>query len=215
MRSALVIAALLAATAHAGPLADAIKREATDKVTSDVLPSPTSEMLERALRLYDRMRFAEALPALRKVLDKESGETEFNRQRATFFVGKTLFNLKRYREALTTFDSIAERGEPHPYCRKTMVWLFALSRYMEPGPHSPVAAAMARYPDGFLLDMVVPDDEANTKVLREEVRDELLYGIGLWCRAHGQAPRADKLWAAIAPKSPWAAKAKALQPASK
>ncbi|MEO8701626.1 MAG: hypothetical protein ABI867_16390, partial [Kofleriaceae bacterium] len=56
-----------------------------------VAATPPSKTLERAIKLYDKEDFFSASIELKKVLDGESQDDAKNKQRAEFFMGKTLF----------------------------------------------------------------------------------------------------------------------------
>ena len=53
-----------------------------------------SKTLERALKLYDAEDYPMSSIELNKVVEGQSGDDEGNKQRAEFFMGKALFNLK-------------------------------------------------------------------------------------------------------------------------
>jgi hypothetical protein len=86
-------------------------------------PSPT---LTRALKLYDAQDFLNAEVEFTKVLAGESGDDTVNKQRAEFFDGKALFNLRYYVPALARFNAIAQAGPTHVYYDKALQWLAAL-----------------------------------------------------------------------------------------
>lgn len=92
--------------------------------------APPSKTLERALKLYDTEDYYMASIELNKVVEGQSGDDEGNKQRAEFFMGKTLFNLKYYSASLSYFNKIVDRGQSHRYYQKTLQWLASLSRYL-------------------------------------------------------------------------------------
>ncbi len=67
---------------------------------------------------------------LNKVIEGQSGDDEANKQRAEFFMGKALFNLKYYSASLFYFDRIVQKGPAHRYYQKTLQWLASLSRFL-------------------------------------------------------------------------------------
>src|SRR6476620_6104089 len=69
---------------------------------------PPSKVLERALKLYDAEDYTNASIELNKVIEGQSGDDEANKQRAEFFMGKTLFNMKYYSASLSYFDKITQ-----------------------------------------------------------------------------------------------------------
>ena len=55
-----------------------------------------SKVLERAFKLYDGEDFYSASIELNKVIEGESGDSEPNKQKAEFWMGKALYNIKFY-----------------------------------------------------------------------------------------------------------------------
>jgi hypothetical protein len=97
----------------------------------NVQSGPPSKTLERAITLYDKKKdFFSASIELKKVLDGESGDDAKNKQRAEFFMGKTLYQLGFYAGALAYFDKIVQAGDAHTYHGPTLKWLAALSRVL-------------------------------------------------------------------------------------
>ncbi|HND12978.1 MAG TPA: hypothetical protein PLY80_21205, partial [Pseudomonadota bacterium] len=92
--------------------------------------APPSKTLERALKLYDSEDYYMASIELNKVVEGQSGDDEGNKQRAEFFMGKTLFNLKYYSASLSYFNKIVDKGQSHRYYQKTLQWLASLSRFL-------------------------------------------------------------------------------------
>src|SRR5262245_46693750 len=88
-------------------------------------PSP---VLERALKLYDSDELYSASIELFKVVEGESGDSEANKQKAEFWMGKTLYKLTYYAAALTYFDRIVQKGPSHAHYNETLKWLASLSR---------------------------------------------------------------------------------------
>src|SRR5437588_11467919 len=91
---------------------------------------PPSKVLERALKLYDAEDYSNASIELNKVIEGQSGDDEANKQRAEFFMGKTLFNMKYYSASLSYFDRIVQKGPNHRYYQKTLQWLASQSRFL-------------------------------------------------------------------------------------
>jgi TolA-binding protein len=76
--------------------------------------APPSKTLERALKLYDSEDYYMSSIELNKVVEGQSGDDEGNKQRAEFFMGKTLFNLKFYSASLSYFNKIVDKGPVAP-----------------------------------------------------------------------------------------------------
>src|SRR5262245_30581420 len=89
-----------------------------------------TKTLERALKLYDADDYPMASIELNKVVEGQSGDDEGNKQRAEFFMGKALFNMKYYSASLSYFDRIVQKGPAHRYYAKTLQWLASLSRFL-------------------------------------------------------------------------------------
>src|SRR5688500_10670375 len=95
----------------------------------NVQSGPPSKTLERAITLYDKKKdFYSASIELKKVLDGESGDDAKNKQRAEFFMGKTLYQMGFYAGSLAYFDKIVQAGDNHTYHAAALKWLAALSR---------------------------------------------------------------------------------------
>src|SRR5262249_44487447 len=86
---------------------------APDATKSGAAAGPASKTLERALKLYDSEDFYSASIELHKVIEGESGDAEVNKQKAEFWMGKTLYNLKFYSASLSYFDRIVQKGPSH------------------------------------------------------------------------------------------------------
>ena len=78
------------------------------------VPAP-SRTLSRANELYDANKYYGASVELAKVMDGETSDSEANRQRATFFMAKTLFKLELYAVSLAYFNRIVSAGADHRY----------------------------------------------------------------------------------------------------
>ena len=96
----------------------------------NAISTPPSKTLERAIKLYDKKDFFSASIELKKVLDGESGDDAKNKQRAEFFMGKTLYQMGFYAGSLAYFDRIVKAGDAHTYHGATLKWLAALSRVL-------------------------------------------------------------------------------------
>jgi tetratricopeptide (TPR) repeat protein len=92
--------------------------------------TPPSKTLERAIKLYDKKDFFSASIELKKVLDGESGDDAKNKQRAEFFMGKTLYQMGFYAGSLAYLDKIVQAGDAHTYHGAALKWLAALSRVL-------------------------------------------------------------------------------------
>ncbi len=125
-------------------------------------PSPT---LQRATKLYDKGDYYSASIELKKVLDGETPDSAENKQRAEFFMGKTLYQMGYYAGALAYFDKIVQVGDKHAYHGATLKWLAALSRVL---PET----------SGILEKIGTYDASALEDPTFDDVRDELYYLLG-------------------------------------
>jgi tetratricopeptide (TPR) repeat protein len=126
---------------------------------------PPSKTLERAIKLYDKKDFFSASIELKKVLDGESGDDAKNKQRAEFFMGKTLYQMGFYAGSLAYFDKIVQAGDQHTYHAATLKWLAALSRVL---PET----------SGILQKIGTYDPSALSDPSLASVKDELQFLLG-------------------------------------
>jgi hypothetical protein len=127
--------------------------------------TPPSKTLERAIKLYDKKDFFSASIELKKVLDGESGDDAKNKQRAEFFMGKTLYQMGFYAGSLAYFDKIVQAGDNHTYHGAALKWLAALSRVL---PET----------SGILEKIGTYDPSALNDPSLASVKDELLFLLG-------------------------------------
>ena len=122
-------------------------------------------MLERAFKLYDGEDYYSASIELNKVVEGESGDSEPNKQKAEFWMGKALYNMKFYSASLSYFDRIVQKGPSHAYYNATLKWLASLSRQL---------------PDSTgILEKIGKYNRAELdQPALEKVRDELYFLLG-------------------------------------
>lgn len=123
-----LIGTLAISTAHAQS-----KKDKGKAPVEDVDPgasTPPSKTLGRAITLYNKKDFYSASIELKKAIDGESGDDAKNKQRAEFFMGKTLYQMKFYAASLAVFSKIVEAGDAHTYHSVTLKWLASLSRVL-------------------------------------------------------------------------------------
>ncbi|HET9624733.1 MAG TPA: hypothetical protein VFP84_25375 [Kofleriaceae bacterium] len=141
--------------------------------------SPPSATLSRAITLYDKKDFYSASIELKKVLDGQSGDDTKNKQRAEFFMGKTLYQMGFYAGSLAYFDKIVKEGDAHTYHGAALKWLAALSRVL---PET----------SGILEKIGTYDPNALTDPALASVHDELLFLLGRHYYRHGAEGDFDK-----------------------
>jgi tetratricopeptide (TPR) repeat protein len=191
--------AAAAAPAEAAPAATETrgskKQRAKPVVYDSGKQGPASKTLERALKLYDAEDYPMASIELNKVVEGQSGDDEANKQRAEFYMGKALFNLKYYSASLSYFDRIVQKGPAHRYYAKTLQWLSSLSRFL---PES--AGVLEKIGKYTREDLEQP--------ALEPVRDELYYLLGRYHYGKGNFKDAISLFSTVPEKSEFFPKAK-------
>ncbi len=132
-----------------------------------------SKVLERAFKLYDGEDYYSSSIELNKVIEGESGDAEANKQKAEFWMGKALYNMKFYSASLSYFDRIVQKGPSHAYYNATLKWLASLSRQL---------------PDSTgILEKIGKYNRAELdQPALEKVRDELYFLLGKYYYQKGQ-----------------------------
>src|SRR5262249_39867168 len=156
---------------------------------------PASKTLERAPQLYGAEDYTMSTIELNKVVEGQSGDDEANKQRAEFYMGKALFNMKYYSASLSYFDRIVQKGPAHRYYAKTLQWLASLSRFL---PES--AGVLEKIGKYTRQDLDQP--------ALDPVKDELYYLLGRYHYSKGNFPDAIGLFSSVPEKSEFFPKAK-------
>ena len=197
-------AALVVSLLLASPLAVAKKKKAPKAdFQAEAPPSgdQPSKALERALKLYDGEDYYSASIELNKVVEGESGDTEPNRQKAEFWMGKSLYNLRFYSAALSYFDRIVQKGPSHAYYNATLKWLASLSRQL---PDS----------TGILEKIGKYNRTELDQPALEKVRDELYFLLGKFYYQKGQFKEAVELFNTVPTSSEFYVQAKLFEGAT-
>jgi hypothetical protein len=160
-----------------------------------------SAVLERGLKLYDSEDYYSASIELFKVVEGESGDSETNKQKAEFVMGKTLYKLKFYSASLSYFDKIVQKGAAHPHYNETLKWLASLSR--EVSDSAGVLDKIGKYNRAELEQPAL-----------ENVRDELYFLLGKYNYNKGKFKEAVSLFGAVSPKSEFYVQAKLFEGAT-
>jgi tetratricopeptide (TPR) repeat protein len=160
-----------------------------------------SPVLERAIKLYDSEDYYSASIELFKVVEGESGDSEPNKQKAEFWMGKTLYKLKFYSASLTYFDRIVQKGAAHAHYNETLKWLASLSR--EVADSAGVLDKIGKYNRAELDQPAL-----------ETVRDELYFLLGKYNYNKGKFKEAVSLFGAVSPKSEFYVQAKLFEGAT-
>jgi len=159
---------------------------------------PPSKTLQKALTLYESRDYYSASIELHKVIEGETGDSEANRQRAEFWMGKTLYHLQFYSAALSYFDRIVQKGDTHRYYNATLKWLASLSRQL---PESAgILKKVGKYARAQLEQPAL-----------EKVRDELYYLLGRYHYSQGNFKEAIGLFSAVPVTSDFYARAKFME----
>src|SRR6266404_1529099 len=160
-----------------------------------------SKVLERAFKLYDGEDYYSASIELNKVVEGESGDTEGNKQKAEFWMGKALYNMKFYSAALSYFDRIVQKGPSHAYYNATLKWLASLSRTL---------------PDSTgILEKIGKYNRAELdQPALEKVRDELYFLLGKFNYQKGSFKEAVALFSAVPTSSEFYVQAKLFEGAT-
>lgn len=165
----------------------------------DVAPppdtTPPTKTLQRAAKLYDRKDYESASIEFAKVINGETEDSLANKQRAEFFMGKTLLQMKYYAASLSYFSRIVELGTGHLYYGVTLKWLAALSRTL------PETSGILK-----LIGAYNPSD-LEQPVL-EDVRNELYFLLGRHFYNDGDFEQAISLFGSVEKTDPFFVKAK-------
>jgi TolA-binding protein len=160
-----------------------------------------SKVLERAFKLYDGEDYYSSSIELNKAIEGESGDSEPNKQKAEFWMGKALYNLKYYSGALSYFDRIVQKGPSHAYYNATLKWLASLSRVL---------------PDSTgILDKIGKYNRADLdQPALEKVRDELYFLLGKFYYQKGNFKEAVELFNTVPTNSEFYVQAKLFEGAT-
>ncbi|MCG5051687.1 MAG: hypothetical protein KA712_01880 [Myxococcales bacterium] len=178
----------------------AAKKKAPPPPAAPVVEQP-SPVLDRALKLYDAKEYQGASIELFKVVEGETPDGQANKQKAEFFMGKTLYNMKFLSASLTLFDRIVEAGNAHPYYNETLKWLASLAQ--ELSDSSAVIDRIGKYDRGEL------EQEALSSV-----RDQLLFLLGRSAYRKRDFDQALSLFRAVPRNSKYYVKAKLFEGAT-
>src|SRR5262245_47649806 len=160
-----------------------------------------SKVLGRAFKLYDGEDFYSASIELNKAIEGESGDSEPNKQKAEFWMGKALYNLKYYSGSLSYFDRIVQKGAAHAYYNATLKWLASLSRTL---------------PDSTgILDKIGKYNRADLdQPALEKVKDELSFLLGKFYYQKGNFKEAVELFNTVPTSSEFYVQAKLFEGAT-
>ena len=160
-----------------------------------------SKVLERAFKLYDGEDWYSSTIELNKAVEGETGDSEPNKQKAEFWMGKALYNLHYYSGSLSYFDRIVQKGPGHAYYSATLKWLASLSRQL---------------PDSTgILDKIGKYNRADLdQPALEKVRDELYFLLGKFYYQKGQFKEAVEMFNTVPQNSDFYVQAKLFEGAT-
>jgi len=104
-----------------------LKETGQPAATSAPAEGPPSETLANGLRLYQGKRYPEASVQFQRVIEGETQDAAGNKQKAQFFLAKSLYQLQYYQSALAIFDEISQLGKGHLFYDQTLQWLAQLA----------------------------------------------------------------------------------------
>lgn len=159
---------------------------------------PPTRTMQKALKLYESRDYYSASIELHKVIEGESGDSAANKQRAEFWMGKTLYHLGFFSASLSYFDRIVQKGGSHRYYNATLKWLASLSRSL------PETA-------GILKRIGKYDRSQLEQPALAKVRDELFYLLGRYHYRTSNFKEAISLFSSIPAKSKFYARAKFME----
>lgn len=194
---------LMSSLVFASPLASAKKKKSADFQPEGEAPSgdQPSKVLERAFKLYDGEDYYSASIELNKAIEGESGDSEPNKQKAEFWMGKALYNMKFYSASLSYFDRIVQKGASHAYYNATLKWLASLSRQL---------------PDSTgILEKIGKYNRAELdQPALEKVRDELYFLLGKFYYQKNSFKQAVELFSVVPTSSEFYVQAKLFEGAT-
>jgi TolA-binding protein len=159
---------------------------------------PATKTMQKALKLYENKDYYSASIELHKVIEGETGDSAANKQRAGFWMGKTLYHLGFFSAALSYFDRIVQKGTAHRYYNATLKWLASLSRQL------PESA-------GILEKIGKYDKSQLEQPALAKVRQELFYLLGRFHYRKGNFSEAIALFRSVSTKSKFFARAKFME----
>jgi tetratricopeptide (TPR) repeat protein len=190
-----LVAALVVSVLPARAFAADDKGEMEFEADTVEKSGPPSKTLDRAKKLYDKGDYYSASIEFYKVIKGESGDSETNRQKAEFYMGKTLYQMKFYAASLAYFDRIVEAGGAHRYHAITLKWLAALAKVL---PESAgILEKIGKYSREDLEDKSL-----------DSVRPELYYYLGRNYYFQGKLDQAVELFRSVPTDSEFYVKAK-------
>lgn len=184
-------AVLLTMALLALPISAQAQKDDMDFEPEEISKSePESPTLIRAKKLYDKGDHYSASIEFYKVVKGETQDSEGNKQKAEFFLGKTLYQMGFYAGSLAYFDQIVQKGGAHRYYPITLKWLAALSKVLP--ETAGILEKIGKYSRQDIEDPAL-----------DQVRPELYYLLGKQYYKQGQFEQAIELFGLVPQDSPW------------
>ncbi|MDB4994535.1 MAG: hypothetical protein JWM74_1967 [Myxococcaceae bacterium] len=183
-----------ALTCDAGP-GPSIKPATRDKTPPPVAGQMT-EQAAQAKRLFDAEKWKDALNAMQRVANGDTGDDDGNKQLAEYHAAIVLFRMKREADSYQAFATIAKKSN-HMKHGETILWL---SKIADAHPELVVLGDFATY---------TPEDVARFNNPNQlVVYESLSYFLGRERIAEGKAAEGRTLLAHVPDTHPYFAAAK-------
>jgi tetratricopeptide (TPR) repeat protein len=179
--------------AHAEDMAFDMKETGQPQATSAPAEGPPSETLANGLRLYQGERYPEASVQFQRVIEGETKDAAGNKQKAQFFLAKSLYHLKFYQSALAIFDEISQMGKGHLFYDQTLQWLAQLASQL------PEPAGIIEKVGRYDVSMIQQFNQGEGK----QFYGQLLYLQGRSKYAQGEFEQAISLFEKVPKDNKW------------
>jgi tetratricopeptide (TPR) repeat protein len=161
-----------------------------DKAPAETAPS---DALAGGLRLYQANKYEEAAVQFQRIVEGESKDSEGNKQKAQFFLGKSLYHLKYYQSSLSVFDEISQLGKGHLFFEQTLQWLAQLATQL------PEPAGIIEKVGRYDLSAIEEQKSGDAK----QFYAQLLYLLGRSKYSTGDFDEAIKLFEQVPEDNKW------------
>jgi tetratricopeptide (TPR) repeat protein len=179
--------------ARAEDMAFDMKETGQPQATSAPAEGPPSETLANGLRLYQGERYPEASVQFQRVIEGETKDAAGNKQKAQFFLAKSLYHLKFYQSALAIFDEISQMGKGHLFYDQTLQWLAQLASQL------PEPAGIIEKVGRYDVSMIQQFNQGEGK----QFYGQLLYLQGRSKYAQGEFEQAISLFEKVPKDNKW------------
>ncbi len=186
-------ASLCSSVVHAQDMSFDMKETGQKASKPPPSESAPSDALASALRLYQSNKYQEAAVQFQRIVEGETKDSEGNKQKAQFFLGKSLYHLKFYQSSLSVFDEISQLGQGHLYFEQTLQWLAQLATQL-PEPAG-IIEKVGRY------DLSAIEDQKSGDA--KKFYAQLLYLLGRSKYSQGDFDEAIKLFEQVPDDSKW------------